>query len=232
MLNNIESLLVQGWSYGNYQITAPLDFSALRQLRHLDLAGLDAFLFPRLPESIQTLNISNWYYCAFSTPLSQNDMDNANLKSLSDFSVACSSDFLFSDLIKILQPNKGKLRTLNISGSTELEYSDLVKLITTGYLAEIVELNMACLPVDDRVAELMANELSSLRLLHIADTRITGVGLKSLVLKVGCKLERLNIKNCKSVNIDAVEWARDQGVTVDFTFSERELGKPRRVRLT
>lgn len=187
-------------------------------------------LFPSLPDSIQTLNISNWHDCDFT--LSQQNIDNANLKSLIAFSVACSSDFLFSDLITILQPNKGKLRTLNIRGSTELEYSDLVELITTGFLTEIVELDMAGLPVDDKIAELMAHELCSLRSLHIADTRITGVALKSLVLKNGCKLERLNIKNCKLVSVDAVEWARARGVTVDFTFSESELGKAKRVTLT
>ena len=188
--------------------------------------------FPRLPESIQTLNISNWHECHFCDTPSLLNVDDANLKSLNDFSVACSSEFRLTDLINILEPNKGKLRTLNIRGTTELEYGDLVKLITHGFLAEIIELNMAGLPVDDKLAELMANELCSLRSLHIAGTRITGVGLKSLVLKAGCKLERLNIDNCKSVSIDAVEWARARGIAVDFTFSESGFGKSKRVRLT
>lgn len=78
------------------------------------------------------------------------------------------------DLCKILQPNKGRLTSLNIRDITSLEYKDLVELITFGYLDNVTELRMTALPVDDGVAELLASQSNALRTLDVGHTRITG----------------------------------------------------------
>ena len=229
MIANIQSLVLQNWSGQKYSSAPPLDLSTLRQLQHLDLTALDAGTFPKLPSSIQTLVLSDWSLCAFDSLPSQAHIGEANLGRLTSLSIGYS--FLLADLLKLLGPNKGKITTLNLSNSTDLQSKDLFKLIDSGYLTDIVDLTLKALPFDDYIAELLASQSCALRSLDVAHTKITGVGVKSLLLKEGCKLEQLNLKGCHSVSIDAVEWARGQGVSVIFTFPENELGKSKRVRV-
>ena len=229
MITNIESLILQNWSGIVYSSAPPLDLSTLLQLQHLDLTALDAVSFPKLPSSIRTLVASDWHACAFDSLASQAHIGEANLERLTSLSIG--GGFLLSDLLKILEPNKGRTTTLNLFNSTDLQYNDLIELIESGYLADIVDLAMKALPVDDHVAELLARQSCALQSLDVAHTKITGVGMKSLLLKEGNKLKHLNLKGCHSVSIDAVEWARSQGVSVIFTFPENELGKSKRARL-
>ncbi|KAL8797027.1 MAG: hypothetical protein Q9195_000798 [Heterodermia aff. obscurata] len=227
---NVESLVLQNWSGPGYPYShPPLDLSTLRQLQHLDLTAFDTVSFPKLPSSIRTLVVSDWHSCAFNSPASQAHMGEANLQRLTSLSIGCS--FLLADLLKLLEPNKGRITTLNIFNSTDLQYNDLIQLIDSGYLTDIVDLTLRALPVDDHIAELLASQSCALQSLNLAHTKITGVGVKSLLLKEGCQLKQLNLKGCHSVSIDAVEWARGQGVSVIFTFPENELRKSKRVRI-
>ena len=229
MIANIESLVLQNWSGNMYLSTPPLDLSTLRQLQHLDLTALDPGTFPKLPSSIETLVVSDWPRCAFHSLVSQAHIGEANLGRLTSLSIGCN--FQLADLLKLLKPNKGRITTLNLNDSTNLQHEDLSKLIDSGYLTDIVDLTMKALPFDDHIAELLASQSCALQSLNVAHTKITGVGVKSLLLKEGCKLEQLNLKGCHFVSIDAVEWARGQGVSVTFTFPENELGKSKRARL-
>ena len=229
MITNIESLVLQNWSENIFASAPPLDLSTLRQLQHLDLTALGPVLFPKLPSSLRTLIISDWHSCAFDNPVSQRHIGEANLERLTNLSVGCG--FLSGDLLKILKPNKGKTTTLNLFHCTNLQYNDLIELVDSDYLTDVVDLTLRALPVDDHIAELLASQSCALQSLDVGHTKITGVGVKSLLLKEGCKLKQLNLKGCHSVGIDAVEWARAQGVSITFTFPENELGKSKRVRV-
>ena len=229
MIANIESLVLQNWSGYLYLSTLPLDLSTLRHLQHLDLTALDPGTFPKLPSSIQTLVVSCWPRCVFHKPASQTHIREANLRRLTSLSI--DGNFLLADLLELLKPNKGRTTTLNLSDSTNLQSEDLCKLIDSGYLTDIVDLTLKQLPFDDHTAERLASQSCALQSLNVAHTKITGVGVKSLLLKEGCKLEQLNLKSCHFVSIDAVEWARGQGVSVKFTFPENELGKSKRARV-
>ena len=232
MIANIESLVLQNWSGSILPSTPPLDLSTLQNLQHLDLTALDAIIFPKLPFSIRTLVLSDWHQCIFDSLASQAHIREANLKlgRLTSLSIGCGFLHL-ADLLKILEPNKGRATTLNLSSSTGLQYKDLIELIDSGYLTDIVDLTMKALPVDDHFVELLASQSCGLQTIDVAHTKITGVAVKSLVLKQGCKMKQINLKGCHSVSIDAVEWAREQGVSVIFTFPENELGKSKRVRI-
>ena len=129
----------------------------------------------------------------------------------------------------LLDPNKGNMTSLDVSGCTDLARIDIFDIILSGYLANIVELKMIALPVDDDIADLLAHQLPNLRYLDLGITKITGVGVKALALKTGSKLERLSINHCRSISIDAVEWARAQGINVSFTFSDSGLKKCKRI---
>ena len=230
MISNIRDLRFQRWSGSSYSIAPTVDFSTLTKLQNLDLAAFDAAVFPLLPPSIQTLNIPGWYDCAFTSDISQAHISEAKLKMLTSFSVGSPSDLTMTDLCTLLDPNKGNLTSLDISYFTGLGSDEIISLVECGYLENIIELKVMCLRIDDRVATILANRLHRLRFLDLGLTRVTGVGVKALVLKNGCKLERLGLNHCQSVGIDAVEWARAQGVDVSFTFPECAIGKSRRVQ--
>ena len=230
MISNIKDLCFQRWSGSSYSIAPTVDFSTLTKLQNLNLAAFDAADFPLLPSSIQTLNMPGWYDCAFASDISQAHINESKLKMLTSFSVGSPSDLSITDLCTILDPNKGNLTSLDIDYFSGLGSTEILSLVDGGYLENIVDLRMMCLRVDDKVATILADRLHKLRSLDLGLTRITGVGVKSLVLKKGCKLERLGLNHCTHVGLDAVEWARAQGVAVSFTFPECAIGKSRRVQ--
>ena len=134
-------------------------------------------------------------------------------------------NFLFADLLEILKPNKGEITTLHLFNCLDIKYNNLLNLIDSGYLTNIVDLTMMGVPVDDYIMELLATKSNALRSLNVTHTEITGVGVKAIVLKEGCKLEQLNLKGCNCINFDVVEWARTQGVSILFKFPDNPLGK-------
>ena len=225
MISNITNLRFQRWSGSSYSIAPAVDFSTLTKLQHLDLAAFDAADFPLLPPSIQTLNIPGWYDCAFASDISQAHISEAKLKMLTSLSVSSPSDLSVTDLCTLLDPNKGNLTRLDIGYFSGLGSAEVITLVECGYLENVVELRMISLRIDDSVAAMLAKRSHKLRSLDLRLTRVTGVGVKALVLKNGCKLERLGLNHCQSVGIDAVEWARKQGVDVSFTFPECAIEK-------
>ena len=231
MISNIRHLSFQNWFGSGYDVPPVIDFSKLAKLQHLNLENFDARNFPALPPAIQTLNISTWYSCMFASDISQAYMHEAKLKALTNLSMGWSSDVLLTDLFRLLEPNKGNLTSLNIGHCTRLTCEDIIELILGDYLVNVVELNMSGLKINDPVVQLLANQLLNLRSLDLGSTKITGVGVKSLVLKNGCKLERLGLNHCYAVSMDAVELAWARGIDVPFTFAEHAPGKSKRLRL-
>jgi F-box/TPR repeat protein Pof3 len=59
----------------------------------------------------------------------------------------------------------------------------------------------------------------SLRRLTLERTKITGVGVKELMTRASGPLEYLGLLDCIGVSVDAVEWARSMGTTVDYRFA-------------
>ena len=57
---------------------------------------------------------------------------------------------------------------------------------------------------------------------------ITGVGVKAIVSKEGKRLERLNLTHCVGVSADAVQWARERGVQVVYSFPDAKSRKSSR----
>jgi F-box/TPR repeat protein Pof3 len=54
----------------------------------------------------------------------------------------------------------------------------------------------------------------NLRRLDLSTTWVTGVGIRALVTGLKGILERVDVSQCRHLNQDAVEWARNQGVEV------------------
>lgn len=69
--------------------------------------------------------------------------------------------------------------------------------------------------------------LPNLRTLDLSETDITGVGVKHALKAT--HLERLVVNNCRKIGIDAIDWARSQGVRVDYRMSD-DTPEGRKVR--
>jgi F-box/TPR repeat protein Pof3 len=74
---------------------------------------------------------------------------------------------------------------------------------------------------DDFVASL-GRAFPTLRELDISGTDVTGVGVKDLVHSGS--IRKLSLNDCRKLGIDAVEWARSQGVEVKYKMKNVEGG--------
>ena len=217
---NIHTLSVQGWTLPPSTLGEPADFSNLHQLQHLDISRLDATLPPRLPLNIRTIVMAN---CG-PTRSHRFSFVDLNLSQMVRLSLAGWSGLSLSDLRACLLPSKGKVTHLDIGSCVNLSSADLKELITQGYLEAVQDFVLKACNVNDEVAILTAKNLPHLKNLDVACSKITGVGVKALVIGLEGKLEHLCLDGCHSTNIDAVELARAMGVKVSFAFPESWSG--------
>lgn len=138
---------------------------------------------------------------------------------------------LTGDAVKsLLSANKGNLTLLNLAHCTKLEHMDIVSLIQSGYLRAITVLSLAGCDFTDETAQLLAEASPGLENLDTERTRVTGVGVKALVLKPGRKLKKLNLDSCRFVSADAVDLARASGIYVQFIIHEEPRWTARRTK--
>lgn len=184
--------------------------------------SLDPRLFPRLPRSIKSLDVSKWYNCRVD--LSQDILSSTSLAELVSLSMSGLVRATTTDVLTLLAPNQGNLRLLDLSNNPDLDFR---LLATAGYLSGITDLSLKCTPVDDDMLKVMAANLPHLTTLALSSTRITGVGIKALTKKPGRQLERLNLDDCSFVGIDAVVYARSLGIQVSCKLVDSSKGRPR-----
>ena len=218
---NIHTLSIQGWMIllpvsGTY-----LDFSNLHQLEELNISYATAELPPQLPSTVRTIAMANCNTGPRNQGVSFTSLDFPKIVRLS---LAGWSELSLSDLHACLIPGKGKVTHLDLSGCISLSNIDLKQLITHGYLEGAEDLVLKSCNIDDEIAVLIARNLPRLKKLDLANTRITGVGVKALVVGLEGKLEHLCLDGCYSTNIDAVDLARALGVKVAFGFPDAVSG--------
>lgn len=183
--------------------------------------------FPRVPSSLQSLDLTGNYSLNFASPLSQSSIKDTNLQDLCSLSLSTTQPICYEDLQTLLEPGRGRLKKFE-SMYHALE-TILSSLIQEGYLTEVTELYLRSSSLDDTTAELLAEKLPRLRDLNIASSKVTGVGVKALVLKPGDRLEKLNLTHCTQVSSDAVHYARAKGVNVIYSFPDAKV-KGKKVR--
>ena len=223
---NIRTLSVQGWVVAHGFQAQCIDFSNLHQLQHLDISRLNAILPPQLPSTIRAIAMAA---CNPFPGIQGVDFADFDLPEMTRLSLAGWPGLSLSDLQACLLPAKGKVTQLDIGGCITLSSASLKELITQGYLEAAEDLVLRSCNVDDEIATLIARNLFRLKNLDLACTRITGVGVKALVIGLEGKLEHLCLDGCHSTNIDAVELARATGVKVAFGFPD-PLSGGRRIR--
>ena len=217
----IITLSVKGWFVPPFSPGPNLDFSNLHQLQHLDITGLVAQLPPQLPSTVRTFLMAD---CISFPRISGVPFADFDLPQMTRLSLAGWSELSLSVLQACLLPNKGKLKHLDIGGCIALSIANLKELITHGYLEGVEELVLKSCTLDDEIAMLIARNVPRLENLDLARTKVTGVGVKALVIGLKGKLDRLGLDGCNSTSIDAVELARAMGVKVAFGFPDRLSG--------
>lgn len=185
--------------------------------------SLDSLVFPRLPRSIKSLDVSGWYKCSVGISASQENLSRTSLDELVSLSMSGLLHLSTTDLFTLLAPNKGNLRLLDLS-ETEI---DVKQLATAGYLSGVTELSLNTTRVDDETLEVLASSLPNLTTLAVSSTRVTGVGIRALTKKPERQMERLNLDFCNFVGADAVVYARSLGVVVSCKQVESSKGRPR-----
>lgn len=223
----INTLSIEGWLVPPIFPVQYLDFTNLHQLQHLSLSQVRAVLPPRLPSTICTLSMAK--FLVPGPPIQDVSIADFDLPQLSRLSLAEWSKLSLGDLQSCLIPGKGKVTHLDIGGCIGLSTANLKELITNGYLEAVEDLVLKSCNVDDEIAMLIARNIPRLKNLNLACTKITGVGVKALVIGLEGKLEHLCLDGCHSTSIDAVLLARKLGVKVAFSFPDPLTGG-RRIR--
>ena len=191
------------------------DFDTLHKLESLDVSGADIYFPLKLPSSIHTLAIGK-------SQLIERIIE-CDASRLVRFSMPHGIEGSDARLLDILEANKGNLIYFHISSSI---FDDNLyrRLADEGYLVKVEELKLNDADADDELAIAIAKNCPALKRLSLADTWVSGVGVKAIVTALEGKLEYLNLDGCKHTSIDAVEWARSKGVRVAFSFADHGRG--------
>ena len=191
------------------------DFDTLHKLESLDVSSVNIYFPLKLPSSIHTLTLGRSQLIERTI-----ECDASRLVRLSLPHGLEGSDVR---LLDILEANKGNLIYLHISSSI-FEDNLYRRLADEGYLVKVEELKLNDADADDELAIAIAKNCPALKGLSLADTKVSGVGVKAIVTALEGKLEYLNLDGCKHTSIDAVEWARSKGVRVAFRFADHRRG--------
>ena len=219
---NIHTLSLQGWLVPGSLAEKAIGFSKLHQLQDLDISSLIMMPPIYFPSTLCSLVLTNCH-------LPRINFADLHLPHIIRLSLAGWNDLSLSELQACLIPNKGKLTHLDIRGCVELSIANIKEIITQNYLEDIEDLVLKSCHVDDEIAILLARNLPRLQKLDVANSKITGVGVKALVVGLKGKLEHLCLDGCHSTNIDAVKLARGMGVKVAYGFPNPLRGG-RRIR--
>ena len=225
-INNIVDLSLQNWFIRPNYSQATADFSCLAKLQNLKIARLGTAVVPQLPPSLRTLLMEENCY---TRPLSHNSAHH-DLPYLVHLSMAGWHNLTFVELLSWLESSKGKITRLDISDCFMLQSDNFQELVQLGYLDQVEELNLNKSSVDDAAVTLLSRRASSLKSLELARTKISGIGVKALVTGLPGKLKYLNLSDCRSTSVDAVDFARSRGVTVSYSFADA-AGKGKKVTL-
>ncbi|CAK3844359.1 Stress-induced-phospho 1 [Lecanosticta acicola] len=91
-------------------------------------------------------------------------------------------------------------------------------------LAELDRLSLLdCYSLNDEYVETILHEFKNLRYLDVSGSSITGVGVRDIV-KAG-HIQELVVCDCQKLGRDAVDWARSQGLKVEYRINNIDSGK-------
>ncbi|KAL2042099.1 hypothetical protein N7G274_005287 [Stereocaulon virgatum] len=213
---NLRELSLSQWAMEKVDPFPVQYFSTSQTLETLIMRGCHVYAPPGpfLPSSLRYLDMER------CTSENASPMEwNAPPTELVWLSIAGMVVIPLDTFIKWLEPNKGKLRYIDASGIPDNRHY-WKALGEMGFLAGVEELKFNSSELSDKTIVALSTKLPVLKKLHLKHTMITGVGLKAVVTKLQGTLEFLDLDGCNRMGFDAVEWARNKGIKVSFTFAD------------
>ena len=192
-------------------------FSGLTELRKLNLAHIYLTAFPCLAPTVESLTLIS---VGGVKSRSDDIIPYPKLPALTSLTFSATCHLGISDIYALLSHSKSKLQKLDLLDSP-VDPLETASLLVDGHLSELSELSLTNGDVTDTLAVLIAKHCPKLQRFEASyNSKLTGVGVKALVLKEGATLRSLDLVHCSGVSADAVEWARDKGVEVRFSFPD------------
>jgi F-box/TPR repeat protein Pof3 len=212
-----------------------IDLTGLTQLSTLDLLiDVEQAKQIKLPPTIKSLAIGTWQRrigAIFFASL-HHDPLQWSLPLLEELKI-CAGEVPFGDFELALRTTDFSLTQtpayLHTLSMTESDAAGSLTKETLSHprLAELRHLSLeSCHGVNDSHLSLVATTLPKLQTLNVSGTEVTGAGVKEVV-KNG--LKKLVASNCRFIGLDAIQWARTQGVHVENRNTDAMAGG-RRVR--
>lgn len=218
----VRKLTLAGWSWSSDTVLSHTDFTNLSELHQLNMVRNSGVVFPRLPPSLQILN---FWHCTPDRSLNQESNENLMsniLPELTDLVLTEFTDLTLNGLSSLLSASNGKLESLDIESCVQLEPKDINTLLESNFLEKVTHLTLCKLSINDSTAELVAQNLPRLKNIDLSQTRVTGIGVKALVLKPHSRLERLVLTGCL-LDRDVIDFVLAHGITVDHGHSSKDL---------
>lgn len=217
----VRKLTLADWSWSSDTVLSHTNFTNLSELEQLKIVRNNNLVFPRLPPSLRMLNLR---CCTTDRRLGQEGNDNLIgniLPELEDLALTEFTGLTLNGLLSLLNASKGNLESLDIESCVQLESKDIDTLVESSYLEEVTCLKLCKLSINDSTAELIAQNLPRLKKIDLSLTRVTGIGVKAIVLKPHSRLERLVLNGCR-LDRDVIDFAIAHGITVDHRVSSKD----------
>jgi F-box/TPR repeat protein Pof3 len=212
----VQSVALNGWQLRNLH-----GISEWTSLRDLDLGNTNLTMLPQLPRTLRRLIIrENRHLKGFNI----NEGEILSLPLLEIFDCA-GTDLASFWVHTILLPSikHGNLRVLSIGD--RLIHGEEAGLVEVATWAKefppsqtLEELSLAGSLLEEARLIKAVKQYPNIQVLDVSCTKVTGVAIKTFV-KSGIKY--LKVNECQSIGLDAVDWARSQGVQVEFNFPSR-----------
>lgn len=216
---SLRQLSIKGWMQLDRDNRRGIDLSPLAQLEGLDVPDSLFIQFGDLPESLQTIRIGGQRSHQGG---GQRLPPRPRLPKLHRLVLQCM--IYNSNEPEIPMPVPGALRCLALSHALMM-YS-LNYFLREGLLTEVQHISLTDnSDVDDAVIKRLADECYQLESMEIRyNGRVSGVGVKALVLKPGAPMKKMSFFHCSGIGLDAIDYARAHGVEVRFGFPDLALG--------
>ncbi|KAI9706062.1 MAG: hypothetical protein M1836_005468 [Candelina mexicana] len=225
---NIHSLALTNWKcHSPFQ---RFDFTSLQRLEALDISGLETAVFPKLPPTLQTLNLSRIFSLNLNCVESQNNIHELHLSSLRDLSFDDAITLRLRTLERILEGSRTTLQRLTLNDCVQVTGAFWSEFVSHISMENIIELQLRGTKITDHELSYFVDGKHKIRRLDLSKTSVTGVGIKRLTTDAQRpRLEWLGVNNCSSLGSDAVDLAWSKGIEVEYRFPEK-LKSGRRIR--
>ncbi|KAI9719220.1 MAG: hypothetical protein M1812_003550 [Candelaria pacifica] len=216
---NLQSLALTNWKCHSW--LQRFDFTSLQRLEVLDISGLEMLVFPKLPPTLHTLNLSRIFSLNLNHVESRNNIQELQLSSLRDLSFDDAATLNVETLQRILGSSMTTLERLTLNDCLQVTGVFWLALESQFPMENIVELQLRGTKITDREIFYFYHNKNRIRRLDLSKTSITGVGIRALVTGSSRpQIEWLGVNNCSSLGSDAVDLARSKGIEVEYRFPD------------